>query len=147
MKLQSLIEREFDIFNDGYDVFENGQFIKYTHDDLVHAVQNRLAIDLSTDDDWFICIISDIPSIAQQKFHQLVELSFHKNLTCNKGSGDCYYENFFRIALLDEDDITGPEFTQQRPDVDIMAFNWKEFVEWVVSYYKDLVSGHDDFDE
>ena len=140
MKLHTLIEDET------FDIFHDGKFVPHTREELISATKNNLAVDLSTSDDWFIVIITDVPPISKQKFNELMELSFQpNNLICK--TGGCMYEDFFYFSLLDHSHITDPGFTQKGyVDVDIMSFGWKEFVLWINEYFQDM-AGEDDFDE
>jgi len=147
MKVLDLFEAAPNLDPEIFEIFHNGKFEKHTHEELISATKNNLTVDLSTDDDWYIVIIPDVPPISKQKFLQLLELSFQpNNLKCNKGTGVCIYENFFHFELVNHKTIADPKFTQQGwMDVDIMKFSWKEFVLWINEYYQDLVTGEDDF--
>jgi len=162
MKLINLFEEEFDDYVearvDQFDIFDVplGRHVRHTRDEFISATKKNLTIDMRTEDDWYIYIITDIPPISIQKFHQLVELSFHKKIDCD-GRG-CLYQGYFGISQIDHNErdqfrqheIMDPKFSQwgtKYDDFDIMKSSWKEFVSWIEGYYQDIVVGHDDFAE
>ncbi len=120
MKLHNLFEEEFDYYIearvDRFDIFDVplGRHVRHTRDEFMSATKKNLTIDMRTEDDWYVYIISDIPPISMQKFHQLVELSFHKKVECQK-SGTCLYRGYFGIKQIDHNgqhEISDPKFSQ-----------------------------------